>query len=269
MIVKTVSRTGGHLASNLGVVELTLALHYCFDFPEDRLLWDVGHQCYVHKLITGRREQFETLRQAGISGFPIFSEVRTICFPSATRERPSPRPWGWPTAITWRERNNRVVAMVGDASIVNGLSFEGLNNGGTLKRQFLVVLNDNEMAIDVTQGAFAKYLNRLRFTQAYEDFKRRAQHLMEHLPLGKSMMDSLQQLKQGLKSALSPGQIFEQMGITYLGPIDGHDLNMLIRAFTVVRDAPYPILLHVQTQKGKGFGFASSDPVQVPQPQRI
>jgi 1-deoxy-D-xylulose-5-phosphate synthase len=266
-IMETVSRTGGHLASNLGVVELTLAMHYCFDFPADRLLWDVGHQCYVHKLITGRREQFATLRQAGgISGFPDIQESPYDLFSVGHAGTAIATAVGLAHGDHLAGRNSRVVAMVGDASIVNGLSFEGLNTAGLLKRQFLVVLNDNEMAIDVTQGAFAKYLNRLRFTQAYEDFKRRAQHLMEHMPLGKSMMDSLQHLKQGLKTALSSGQIFEQMGITYLGPIDGHNLNMLIRAFTVVRDAPYPIILHVQTQKGKGFGFASSDPCKFHSP---
>ncbi len=267
MIVETVSRTGGHLASNLGVVELTLAMHYCFDFPGDRLLWDVGHQCYVHKLITGRREQFGTLRQAGgISGFPDVQESPYDLFSVGHAGTAIATAVGLAHADHLAGRNSRVVALVGDASIVNGLSFEGLNTAGLLKRQFLVVLNDNEMAIDVTQGAFAKYLNRLRFTQAYEDFKRRAQYLMEHMPLGKSMRDSLQHLKQGLKTALSSGQIFEQMGITYLGPIDGHNLNMLIRAFTVVRDAPYPIILHVQTQKGKGYGFASSDPCKFHSP---
>jgi 1-deoxy-D-xylulose-5-phosphate synthase len=267
MIMETVSRTGGHLASNLGVVELTLAMHYCFDFPEDRLLWDVGHQCYVHKLLTGRREQFGTLRQAGgLSGFPDIQESPYDLFSVGHAGTAIATGVGMAQGDYLAGRNSRVVSLVGDASIVNGLSFEGLNTAGLLKRQFLVILNDNEMAIDVTQGGFAKYLNRLRFTQTYEDFKRRAQHLMEHLPLGKSMLDSLQHLKQGLKTAFSPGQIFEQMGLTYLGPIDGHNLNMLVRAFTVVRDAPYPIILHVQTQKGKGFGFATDDPCKFHSP---
>ncbi|MFA5863538.1 MAG: 1-deoxy-D-xylulose-5-phosphate synthase [Phycisphaerae bacterium] len=267
VIAHTVSQTGGHLASNLGVVELTLALHYCFDFPEDRLLWDVGHQSYVHKLITGRQDRFSTLRQAGgLSGFPDIHESPYDLFSVGHAGTAIATAAGVAHGDHLAKRNNRVVALVGDASIVNGLSFEGLNNAGLLKRQFLVVLNDNEMAIDVTQGAFAKYLNRLRFTHIYEDFKRRAESMLEHLPLGKSMKDSLHHFKQSLKSALSPGQIFEQMGITYLGPLDGHDLNMLIRALTVVRDAPYPILLHVQTQKGQGYGFASSDPCKFHSP---
>jgi 1-deoxy-D-xylulose-5-phosphate synthase len=270
MIAKTVSHTGGHVASNLGVVELTLAMHYCFDFPTDKLLWDVGHQCYVHKLVTGRREQFDTLRQAGgLSGFPDIQESPYDMFSVGHAGTAIATALGMAHGEALAGRSSRVVAVVGDASIVNGLSFEGLNNAGVLKRQFLVVLNDNEMAIDVTQGGLAKYLNRLRFTHTYEDFKRRALHMLDLIPmggLGKSMIDSLHHLKQGLKSALTPGQIFEQMGLTYLGPIDGHNLPMLIRALTVVRDAPYPILLHVQTQKGKGYGFATSDPCKFHSP---
>ncbi len=266
-IIETVSKTGGHLASNLGVVELTLAMHYCFNFPEDRLLWDVGHQSYVHKLITGRRDRFGTLRQAeGICGFPDIHESPYDLFSVGHAGTAIATAVGVARGDQLAGRTNRVVSLVGDASIVNGLSFEGLNNAGLLKRQFLVILNDNEMAIDATQGAFANYMNRLRFTKAYEDLKRRAQDALDHIPLGKSLKESLLHLKSGLKTAFSHSQIFEQMGITYLGPIDGHNLNMLIRALTVVRDAPYPIMLHVHTQKGKGSGFASADPCKFHSP---
>jgi 1-deoxy-D-xylulose-5-phosphate synthase len=269
-IVQTVSHTGGHVASNLGIVELTLAIHHCFNVPEDRLLWDVGHQCYVHKLITGRQERFNTLRQAGgLSGFPDIHESPYDLFSVGHAGTAIATAVGLAHGDLIAKRNNRVISIVGDASIVNGLSFEGLNNAGTLKRQFLVILNDNEMAIDVTQGGFAKYLNRLRFTHTYEDFKRRVQHMLDLIPLGtlgKQMMESLHHIKQGLKTALTPGQFFEQMGLTYLGPIDGHDIGMLIRALSVVRDAPYPILLHVQTQKGKGYRFATSDPCKFHSP---
>ncbi len=267
VIIETVSQTGGHVATNLGVVELTLALHYCFDFGKDRLLWDVGHQCYVHKLITGRYKQFGTLRQkGGLSGFPSPSESPYDLFSVGHAGTAIATALGLAYGDMLRKRNSRIVSLVGDASIVNGLSFEALNNAGLLKRQFLIVLNDNSMAIDVTQGAFAKYLNKLRFTHAYEDIKRKAYDLLDHLPLGKSMLESLNMLKQGVKSAISHGQIFEQLGITYLGPIDGHDLNMLIRAFKVVRDAPYPVLLHVQTEKGKGSKFASAEPTKFHSP---
>jgi 1-deoxy-D-xylulose-5-phosphate synthase len=269
-IVNTVSETGGHVASNLGVVELTLAMHYCFDFPQDRLLWDVGHQCYVHKLITGRQERFSTLRQAeGLSGFPDIHESPYDLFSVGHAGTAIATAVGLAHGDQLSKRDSRVVSIVGDASIVNGLSLEGLNNAGVLKRQFLVILNDNEMAIDVTQGGFATYLNRLRFTHTYEDLKRKAQHMLDLIPmgsLGKSMIDSLHHLKQGLKSALTPGQIFEQMGLTYLGPIDGHNIGMLVRALSVVRDAPYPILLHVQTQKGKGYRFATAEPCKFHSP---
>jgi len=267
MIVETVSQSGGHLASNLGVVELTLALHHCFDFPKDRILWDVGHQCYTHKILTGRRQRFSTLRQSGgLSGFPDVNESEYDQFTVGHAGTSIATAVGLAHGDRLAGRSNRIVAVVGDASIVNGLSFEGLNNAGLLRRQLLIILNDNSMAIDVTQGAFAKYLSRLRFTHAYEDLKRRVHNLLEHLPLGRSMLESLQQLKQGVKTALSPGQIFEQLGITYLGPIDGHDMETLIRALEVVRDAPYPILLHVQTEKGRGYQFATSDPCKFHSP---
>lgn len=267
VIAHTVSDTGGHVASNLGIVELTLAMHYCFEFGEDRLLWDVGHQCYVHKLITGRFENFKTLRQKdGLSGFPNPEESPYDLFSVGHAGTSIATAVGLAHGDELAGKKNKVVSLVGDASIVNGLSFEALNNAGILKRQFLIILNDNSMAIDVTQGALAKYLNRLRFTHTYEDLKRRAHDILDHLPLGKSMLEHFQHLKQGLKTAISHGQIFEQLGITYLGPIDGHNLNMLIRAFNVVKDAPYPVLLHIQTEKGKGYKFASAEPVKFHSP---
>lgn len=261
LIAETVAKNGGHLASNLGVVELTLALHYCFDVPNDRLLWDVGHQCYVHKILTGRREKFSTIRvEDGLSGFPDVHESEYDQFSVGHAGTAIATAVGLAHGDQLAGRDSHVISVVGDASIVNGLSFEGLNNAGVLRRQLLVILNDNEMAIDVTQGAMAKHLNRLRFTHAYEDLRRKVHNLLEYTSLGRSVLESLDHIKQGVKTALTHGQIFEQMGITYLGPIDGHDLKELIRALTVVRDAPYPILLHVKTQKGKGYKFAASDP---------
>ncbi len=261
MIAETVSKTGGHLASNLGGVEQTLALHYCFDSPTDRILWDVGHQCYVHKIITGRRERFDTLRETGgVSGFPNPEESDHDQFTVCHAGTAVATAVGLAHGDRLARRTNRIVTIVGDASIVNGISFEGLNNAGLLRRQFLIVLNDNSMAIDETQGALAKHLNRVRFTHPYEDLKSKVHSLLDHTSLGRSMLDCLDHLKQGVKTTLSPGQIFEQLGITYLGPIDGHDLDTLIRAFNVVRDAPYPILLHVKTEKGKGYKFAASNP---------
>ncbi|NLX06188.1 MAG: 1-deoxy-D-xylulose-5-phosphate synthase [Phycisphaerae bacterium] len=267
LIANTVSRTGGHVASNLGVVELTLAIHHCFDFPPDRLIWDVGHQCYVDKIVTGRRDRFATLRQrGGISGFPDVRESDHDQFSVGHAGTAIATAVGLAHGDYLANRSNRIIAVVGDGSIVNGLSFEGLNNAGLLKRQLLIVLNDNSMAIDVTQGGLAKHLNRVRFTHAYEDLKRRAHNILDLTSVGRSLRESLQHLKQGVKTALSPSQIFEQMGLTYLGPIDGHDLPTLIRALKVVGDAPYPIILHVHTEKGRGCRFASSDPCKFHSP---
>ncbi len=270
IIIDFVSQKGGHLASNLGVVELTLALHYCFDFPKDKLLWDVGHQCYVHKIITGRYDKFDTIRQKnGLSGFPNPDESEYDVFKVGHAGTAIGTALGIAKSQELSGDFSRVVTIVGDASIVNGFSFEALNNVSMLKRQFLIILNDNSMAIDVTQGGFARYLNKLRFTHTYEDLKRRVHELFDHIPLGRSMLESIHHLKQGLKSALSPSQIFEQLGITYLGPIDGHNLTMLIRAFNVVKDAPYPILLHIHTEKGKGFKSAAEDPSKFHSPGKF
>lgn len=261
LIAETVSKTGGHLASNLGVVELTLAMYHCFDFPTDRLLWDVGHQCYVHKILSGRRDRFGTLRQdGGLSGFPSIHESKYDQFTVGHAGTAIATAVGLAHGDRMAKRSNRIVAVVGDGSIVNGLSFEGLNNAGELMRQFLIVLNDNSMAIDVTQGALAKHLNRLRFAHAYEDIQRKVHKLLDFTSLGRSMWEGLDHFKDSVKAALSPGQIFEQLGIAYLGPIDGHNLGELVRTFNDVRDVPCPVLVHVKTQKGKGYKFASSDP---------
>lgn len=261
-ILDTVSRTGGHLASNLGAVELTLALHYCFDFRTDRLLWDVGHQCYVHKLLTGRQADFDRLRQAGgLSGFPAPSESPFDLFAVGHAGTAISTAMGMAVADQKLGRNNAVVAFVGDASIVNGLSFEGLNNAGLLKRQFLVVLNDNSMAIDVTQGAFAKYLAKVRTNHTLDTLRKRGEAIIEHIPLiGKSMHEMIRHLKQAVKSALWPDMIYEQMGFTYLGPVDGHDLRTLITILKRLRDVNHPVVLHAYTQKGRGHAHVSRDP---------
>lgn len=271
IIIRVVSERGGHLASNLGVVELTLALHYCFDFSKDKLLWDVGHQCYVHKLITGRFDRFHTIRlKGGLSGFPDPEESEFDIFKVGHAGTAIGTALGIAKALELEgNHSSRVVSLVGDASIVNGTSFEALNNVGMLKRQFLIILNDNSMAIDITQGGLAGYLNKLRFTHTYEDMKRKVHELFEHFPGGRSVLEGLHHLKQGIKSVLSPAQIFEQLGLTYLGPIDGHNISLLIKAFDVVKDAPYPILLHVHTQKGKGFRSAVEEPSKFHSPGRF
>ncbi|MBI1825171.1 MAG: 1-deoxy-D-xylulose-5-phosphate synthase [Planctomycetes bacterium] len=261
-ILEVVGKNGGHLTSNLGVTELTIALHRVFDFQHDRLLWDVGHQCYPHKLLTGRNERFESLRKAGgVSGFPDIHESEYDLFNVGHAGTAIATAVGMARADEMLERNNSVVAMVGDASIVNGVAFEGLNQAGTLKRQFLVVLNDNEWGISPTQGAMAEYLAKFRVSNFYEDAKAATKRVLPKLPLlGKPIFELIAHLKEGIKATVSPGQVFEAMGLQYVGPVDGHDIKHLIEILEVLKRANHPVLLHVHTQKGNGCHWASAEP---------
>ncbi len=270
-IIGVVSRNGGHLASNLGVTELTLALHRVFDFASDRLLWDVGHQCYVHKLLTGRNANFDSLRQAGgVSGFPSRAESPYDLFDVGHAGTSIATAVGMARGDSVLGRETRVVALIGDASIVNGVAFEGLNQAGTLKRQFLVILNDNSMGIAPTQGALASYLARFRVSKLYEEVKRKAKEVLPKVPLvGKSVFDMLDHLKEGLKATVSPHQIFEQLGFVYVGPVDGHDLPHLIEMLELVKDVQHPVLLHVHTEKGRGCSWATSDPCAFHSPSKF
>lgn len=270
-IIETVSNNGGHLASNLGVVELTLALHRVFDFCRDRLLWDVGHQCYVHKLVTGRAARFHTLRQAnGISGFPSHTESEYDLFKVGHAGTAIATAVGLARGDAALGRDRKCVALVGDASIVNGVAFEGLNQAGTLKRQFLVILNDNSMGIAKTQGGLATHLARFRVSSLYEEVKRQVDSLLPKLPgVGKGLHDALAHLKQGVKATVSPHQIFEQMGFLYVGPVDGHDLRHLIDLLNLLRDVNQPVLLHVHTEKGRGCSWATKDPCAYHSPGRL
>ncbi len=269
-IIDVVSANGGHLASNLGVVELTIALHKVFDFRDDRLLWDVGHQCYVHKLLTGRNKGFETLRQQdGVSGFPSTTESPYDLFDVGHAGTAIATAVGMARGDQALGRDNRTVAMVGDASIVNGVAFEGLNQAGVLKRQLLVILNDNSMGISKTQGGLASYLARMRTSHFYEDVKQGVHKALSHLPFGASVADALDHLKEGFKAAVSPHQIFEQLGLMYVGPVDGHDLPGLIKTLTLLRDIDEPVLLHVHTEKGRGCSFAVADPCTFHSPGKL
>ena len=270
-IIAVVCQNGGHLASNLGVVELTLALHRSFDFQQDRLLWDVGHQCYVHKLVTGRNARFDTLRQAGgVSGFPSRSESEYDLFNVGHAGTSIPTAVGLARGDQVLGRDRRTVAVVGDASVVNGVAFEGLNQAGTLKRQFLVVLNDNSMGIARTQGGLATYLARFRTSAVYEEVKHKVQNLLPKVPVvGRSMQGALDHLKQGIKATVSPHQTFEQLGFLYVGPVDGHDLRHLIDLLQLLKDVQQPVLLHVHTQKGRGCEWASDDPCAYHSPGKL
>jgi len=268
LIAETVSRRGGHLASNLGVIELTLALHAVFDFRRDRLLWDVGHQCYAHKIVTGRREGFEHLRQrGGVSGFPCPDESEYDLFATGHAGTAIATAAGLACADNAAGRGDRkVVAVVGDASIVNGLSLEAINNAGMLHRQFLVILNDNSMAIDVTQGRLATLLDRIRLTRTYADMKQRTERVLRSLPLGEEVSETLRHIKDGLRTTVHGEQFFEGLGFRYFGPMDGHDIGSLRRILRLLAQVAEPVLLHVHTQKGRGCDYAVEDPCRFHSP---
>jgi 1-deoxy-D-xylulose-5-phosphate synthase len=261
-ILDTISRTGGHLASNLGVVEITLALHYVFDFGRDKLLWDVGHQCYAHKIITGRKEAFRLLRRpGGISGFPNPDESRYDQFAVGHAGTSIGTAIGMAMGEARQARQEKIVALVGDASIVNGASFEALNNLGLVKRQLLIVLNDNSMAIDATQGAVAKYFSRIRLSHTYEDLRRTTNEILEHMPvIGRTVEEAIERIKKSIRMALPASQLFESLNIPYFGPVDGHDIGSLIKLFGTLKQIDHPAILHVFTKKGMGFTPAGLKP---------
>jgi 1-deoxy-D-xylulose-5-phosphate synthase len=264
-----VARTGGHLAPNLGVVELTIAMHYVFDFGHDRLLFDVGHQCYPHKLLTGRLHLLKGLRtRNGMAGFPdprespydLFSVGHAgtgVSTAVGMARGDSLRGEGYHSVDNPTGR--RVVTLVGDASIVNGTAMEGLNNAGTLKRQFLVVLNDNGMSISRPQGAIAQYFDRLRLSHLYADFKRNAREILRHMPGGSYLEEAYHLAGEATKAMIAESAWFEHFGLVTVGPIDGHDLPALIEFLSEAREFDRPMVLHVQTIKGKGYAFSEAD----------
>ncbi len=273
-IFEAVSKNGGHLASNLGVVELTIALHAVYDFgpyPKgpDRLLFDVGHQCYPHKMLTGRAGDFDQLRKKGhIGGFPSPLESPYDLFAVGHAGTSVSTAVGMARGDAMLNRNNHVVAVVGDASIVNGMAFEGLNAAGTLKRQMLIVLNDNGMSISKPQGAFSQYLERIRVSSTYDEAKKLAEKIVGRLPttVGSTIEQVWHHVKEGIKSTMWPGQIFESLGIKYMGPVDGHDLPGLINMLAELKHVQSPMLLHVKTVKGQGYEVACAEPTKFHSP---
>lgn len=268
-IIDVVSAQGGHLASNLGVVELTIALHRVFDFLSDRLLWDVGHQAYVHKILTGRNDRFDTIRKTdGLSGFPSIDESPYDLFSVGHAGTAIATAVGMARGASMMKDDGRVVAVVGDASIFNGVAFEGLNQAGTLRRQLLVILNDNAMGIAPSQGGMAEHLAKFRTSRMYEEVKKRVKKYLPQVPLvGKATFDALDHLKEGMKATLSPHQIFEQLGFVYVGPTDGHDVEHLIELLEGLKDVQHPVLLHVHTEKGRGADFAMAEPTRFHSPK--
>jgi 1-deoxy-D-xylulose-5-phosphate synthase len=261
-ILSTTSRTGGHLASNLGVVELTAALHFVFDFPRDKLIWDVGHQSYAHKILTGRRDRFHTLRQyGGISGFPKRDESPYDAFDSGHSGTSISSALGMAEAKRLRGEEGKVIAVIGDGSMTAGLAFEGLNQAGHIDQDLIVILNDNEMSISHNVGALSSYLNRLMTGQFVNRFRDDMKAFLETLPgIGKSVLRFAKQAEESLKGLLMPGLLFEELGLKYIGPIDGHRLDYLIETFQNVKKLRGPILIHVITKKGKGYPPAEMNP---------
>lgn len=262
-LIQTVSATGGHLSSNLGVVELTVALHKVFDAPQDRIVWDVGHQCYAHKLLTGRQEAFSTLRQAGgISGFPRPSESPFDTFIVGHSSTSVSAANGMAKAKALNGEEGYVVAVIGDGALTGGLAYEGLSNAGRSKDKLIVVLNDNRMSISRNVGFVARHLATLRAKPRYVRFKNGVGNFLSHIPLiGKGLYNFLIKIKTKIKQLVyKSSSMFEEMGFHYLGPIDGHDLRDLTRALETAKKLNRPVLLHVETVKGKGYSYAMESP---------
>ncbi len=263
-IIDVVSKNPGHLSSNLGVVELTIALHCTFDFLNDKLVWDVGHQTYVHKLLTGRRKAFPTLRQyKGLSGFPDIKESKYDPFICGHSGHAISAALGIACADKINNVDRTIIAVVGDAAMGAGMSLEALNHAGHLKRNLIVILNDNKMAISSTVGAIAKHINKIRTTPLYTDFKKDVHHVLKSLPIvGKRMEHTLEHITEVLKREITPGQIFVDLGFDYFGPIDGHNIQTLTETLQNIKNVEGPVLLHVITEKGKGFEPASENPAR-------
>jgi len=261
-IIRTVSLNGGHLASSLGVIELTLALHQVFDCPTDKIIWDVGHQSYSHKLITGRRDRFDTIRKEnGLSGFPKISESIYDAFGTGHSSTSISAALG---VLEGRDRNKqdfKVIAVIGDGAMTGGLAFEGLNNAGHLKKDLVVILNDNEMSISQNVGALSAYMNRILTDERYRKFKKETRSFLEGIPkLGAPVAKMAQKAEETIKGLILPGVLFEELGFDYVGPIDGHNIEALMETLRRIKSSSSPTLVHVITKKGKGYEFSEKDP---------
>ena len=262
-LVKSISKTGGHLASNLGAVELTMALHLFLDFPKDKLVWDVGHQAYVHKMLTGRTRQFNTLRKLdGLSGFPKVEENPADTFNTGHSSTSISAALGLAKARDVRGTDEKVVAVIGDGALSGGMAFEALNNAEPMKSNLIIVLNDNKMSIAKNVGGMSNYLGRMRTNQKYNNLKVNIEERLDKIPnVGTSMAETIKNAKNSLKHLLVPGMLFEEMGIIYVGPIDGHNIEGMLSAFqAAARIKNRPVLIHVVTKKGKGYPPAEKNP---------
>ena len=260
-LIRSISKTGGHLASNLGVVELTIALHLILDLPKDKLVWDVGHQSYTHKILTGRKELFSTLRQLdGLSGFPKYEESLSDSFDTGHSSTSISAALGLVAARDLGGDKNKVVAVIGDGALTGGMAFEALNNAGRLKSNMMIVLNDNNMSISENVGGMANYLARLRINPKYTGLKEGLENTLKQVPGGGSIVDRLKRSKDAVKYFMLPSMFFEDMGLTYIGPIDGHNISQMVTAFETASKANKAVVIHVKSKKGKGYRWAEKDP---------
>lgn len=262
--METLSQTGGHLAPNLGVVELTLALHYVFNSPKDKLIWDVGHQAYVHKMLTGRREMFPTLRQyKGLCGFPKMVESPHDVWETGHSSTSLSAAMGMATARDLKKEKNHVVAVIGDGALTGGMAFEALNHIGHEQKNIIVVLNDNEMSIAPNVGALHNYLGKLRSAENYQWAKEELEHLLKSIPaVGGKLANMAERFKDSMKYLLVSGVLFEELGFTYIGPIDGHNIELLLDTMKTAKQTKGPVLIHAITKKGKGYSPAEADSVK-------
>ena len=261
-LIESVSRTGGHLASNLGVVELTLALHNVLDFPDDKLIWDVGHQAYTHKILTGRKGEFETLRkEGGLSGFPKRGESNCDSFDAGHSSDSISAGLGYVHARDLLGENYHVVSVIGDGALTGGMAYEALNNAAELDTNFIIVLNDNNMSISPNVGGMSNYLSAIRTAEAYTGMKMSLNKAVKKIPrVGTAMVDAVRRTKSSIKQLFIPGMLFENMGLTYLGPVDGHNMRQMMKLFNEAKRVEGPVVVHVLTKKGRGYEPASAHP---------
>ncbi len=259
-IIDTVSVNGGHLSPNLGVVELTVMLHYIFDCPSDSIVWDVGHQCYTHKMLTGRYDSIHTIRtEGGLSGFPKRGESEYDAFDVGHSSTSISAAFGIACAKQLSGDDSHTIAVIGDGSLTGGLAYEGLNNAGRFKKNFIVILNDNKMSISKNVGAMARYLTSIRVKPSYLRVKNRIDTFLQRTEFGAKVMNSLRRSKNRLKNIVYKDTLFDQLGYRYYGPVDGHDIDSLRNALTAAKNTKGPVLIHVLTKKGKGYQYAESD----------
>lgn len=263
-LIEKISKTGGHLGSNLGAVELTMALHLSFHLPEDKLIWDVGHQSYTHKLLTGRRDGFESLRKyGGMSGFPKRKESECDCFDTGHSSTSVSAGLGMVKARDIQGQKHNIVSIIGDGSLTGGMAYEALNNAAKLETNFIIVLNDNNMSISENVGGVSKYLKSVRTANAYLDIKEGVYNTLKEVPkYGEKVVEGIRKAKSSFKQLVVPGMFFEDMGITYLGPVDGHDISAMLRTFQEAKHVRNAVIVHVITQKGRGFVPAERHPAR-------